>query len=202
MARLVANVSRRSDAALGAPAGTGPAPPLRPRPPPINFHYLQYGVGLATETVASAGGVCPAGRDDAVHPRLGRRPGDPGRLPLARALVRGRRLRILAPGLVEPAAPGHPAAASGRIPLLCRRGKPADALRRRRAGSCPVRQRVGHRNRRRRELSGRRRRIPDQSHHRDRGRPGLPAAAAARAGPTRPASAAPTSFWASESPTS
>lgn len=37
------------------------APPERPRPPPINFHYAQYGVALATETVASAGGVCPSG---------------------------------------------------------------------------------------------------------------------------------------------
>jgi len=28
-------------------------------PPPINVHYLQYGVALVAETVASAGDVCP-----------------------------------------------------------------------------------------------------------------------------------------------
>lgn len=33
----------------------------RPRPPPINFTYAQYGVAITTETVASAGGVCPSG---------------------------------------------------------------------------------------------------------------------------------------------
>jgi len=34
-----------------------------PRPPPINVHYLQYGVALAAETVASPGDVCPQEAD-------------------------------------------------------------------------------------------------------------------------------------------
>lgn len=32
-----------------------------PTPPPISSHYLQYGVALTGETVASAGQVCPRG---------------------------------------------------------------------------------------------------------------------------------------------
>ena len=32
----------------------------RPSPPPSSFHYLQYGVAFAAETVASAGDVCPS----------------------------------------------------------------------------------------------------------------------------------------------
>lgn len=32
-----------------------------PTPPPISSHYLQYGVALTGETVASAGDVCPSG---------------------------------------------------------------------------------------------------------------------------------------------
>lgn len=32
-----------------------------PAPPPINVHFLQYGVALAAESVASAGDVCPKG---------------------------------------------------------------------------------------------------------------------------------------------
>jgi hypothetical protein len=35
--------------------------PERPKPPPANFDYLQYGVGLNAELVASAGDVCPGG---------------------------------------------------------------------------------------------------------------------------------------------
>jgi hypothetical protein len=31
----------------------------KPSVPPINEHYVQYGVGFAAETVVSAGGVCP-----------------------------------------------------------------------------------------------------------------------------------------------
>lgn len=33
----------------------------RPRPPPATFDYLQYGVAIVAETVASPGDVCPAG---------------------------------------------------------------------------------------------------------------------------------------------
>jgi hypothetical protein len=32
----------------------------RPSPPPSSFHYLQYGVAVAAETVVSAGDVCPS----------------------------------------------------------------------------------------------------------------------------------------------
>jgi len=40
-------------------------PPARaaegtPKPPPSSFHYLQYGVAFAAETVPSAGDVCPS----------------------------------------------------------------------------------------------------------------------------------------------
>jgi hypothetical protein len=31
-----------------------------PSPPPSSFHYLQYGVAFAAETVASAGDICPS----------------------------------------------------------------------------------------------------------------------------------------------
>jgi hypothetical protein len=34
-----------------------------PTPPPISSHYLQYGVGLTGETVASPGQVCPRGEN-------------------------------------------------------------------------------------------------------------------------------------------
>jgi hypothetical protein len=34
-----------------------------PTPPPISSHYLQYGVALTGETVASAGEVCPRGTE-------------------------------------------------------------------------------------------------------------------------------------------
>jgi hypothetical protein len=33
----------------------------RPRPPPINFDYVQYGVAITTEGILSAGDVCPSG---------------------------------------------------------------------------------------------------------------------------------------------
>ncbi len=42
--------------AFAAPAR---AQPSHAGPPPINFHYLQYGVGLTTETVLAAADVCP-----------------------------------------------------------------------------------------------------------------------------------------------
>jgi hypothetical protein len=42
------------------PDGSLPAP----TPPPISSHYLQYGVALTGETVASAGQVCPGGTDN------------------------------------------------------------------------------------------------------------------------------------------
>jgi hypothetical protein len=35
-----------------------------PTPPPISSHYLQYGVALTGETVASAGQVCPSGANE------------------------------------------------------------------------------------------------------------------------------------------
>jgi hypothetical protein len=35
-----------------------------PTPPPISSHYLQYGVALTGETVASAGQVCPGGANN------------------------------------------------------------------------------------------------------------------------------------------
>ena len=32
-----------------------------PQPPPMSAHFVQYGVGVGAETVASAGNVCPTG---------------------------------------------------------------------------------------------------------------------------------------------
>jgi len=52
-------------ALLTASAAVGAAPPEEgtpqgvAKPPPINVHYLQSGVGLAAELVPSAGAVCP-----------------------------------------------------------------------------------------------------------------------------------------------
>jgi opacity protein-like surface antigen len=45
-----------------------------PTPPPISSHYLQYGVALTGETVASAGQVCPRDPSNSMPETLLRRP--------------------------------------------------------------------------------------------------------------------------------
>jgi hypothetical protein len=50
----------RAQTEFGQPDPSLPAP----TPPPISSHYLQYGVALTGENVASAGQVCPEGSDN------------------------------------------------------------------------------------------------------------------------------------------
>lgn len=62
MAGVLAFWVARSAAAQAVAAPlVGTAPPSSAQPGPADVHYLQYGVGIALETVVDGGDVCPRG---------------------------------------------------------------------------------------------------------------------------------------------
>jgi opacity protein-like surface antigen len=64
---LVSSLIATPAAAQELPDLSLPDPSLPPpTPPPISSHYLQYGVALTGETVASAGEICPRATDNCI----------------------------------------------------------------------------------------------------------------------------------------